>query len=67
LNVIGLRRGGFTPEDRKEIKRAYSLVLRSKSNREEALKEAEGQGFGPLATRLIKAVRSPSSRGVLTR
>ena len=67
LNVIGLRRGGFTPEDRKEIKQAYSLVLRSKSTREEALKEVDSQDFGPVATRLIEAVRSPSSRGILTR
>ena len=67
LNVIGLRRGGFTLEDRKEIKQAYSLVLRSKSTREEALKEADSQDFGPVASRLIEAVRSPSSRGILTR
>ncbi len=67
LNVIGLRRGGFTPEDRKEIKLAYSLVLKSKSTREEALKEVDSQDFGPVATRLIEAVRSPSSRGILTR
>ena len=63
LNVIGLRRGGFTLEDRKEIKQAYSLVLRSKSTREEALKEADSQDFVPVASRLIEAVRSPSSRG----
>lgn len=67
LNVIGLRRGGFTPEDRKEIKHAYSLVLKSKSTREEALAEADNQDFGPVATKLIEAVRSPSSRGILTR
>ena len=67
LNVIGLRRGGFSPEDRKEIKLAYSLVLKSKSTREDALKEAGSRDFGPVAARLVEAVRSPSSRGILTR
>lgn len=67
LNVIGLRRGGFSPGDRKEIKLAYSLVLKSKSTREDALKEADSKDFGPVAARLVEAVRSPSSRGILTR
>ena len=67
LNVIGLRRGGFTREERKEIKLAYSLVLNSKFTREEALEEADKANFGAAATQLVDAVRSPSSKGILTR
>lgn len=67
LNVVGLRRGGFTREERKEIKLAYSLVLNSKFSREEALEEASQMDFGPVATKLVAAVRSPSSKGILTR
>lgn len=67
LNVIGLRRGGFTREERKEIKLAYSLLLNSKFSREEALEKADMADFGPVARKLVEAVRSPSSKGILTR
>ena len=67
LNVVGMRRGGFTREERKEIKLAYSLVLNSKFTREEALEEAKKADFGPVAAKLVEAVRSPSSKGILTR
>ncbi|MEN8772362.1 MAG: acyl-ACP--UDP-N-acetylglucosamine O-acyltransferase [Akkermansiaceae bacterium] len=67
LNVIGLRRSGFTREELKEIKLAYSLLLNSKFTREEALVEADRADFGPMASKLVEAVRSPSSKGILTR
>jgi UDP-N-acetylglucosamine acyltransferase len=40
LNVIGLRRAGFTAEQRLELKRLYHLLFRSGRNVREALAEA---------------------------
>ncbi len=67
LNTIGLKRAGFSPEERKEIKLAYSLLLNSKSSRAEALQEVDQLTWSPLAAKLIEAVRFPSSKGILTR
>jgi UDP-N-acetylglucosamine acyltransferase len=41
LNVVGLRRAGFTPEQRLELKRAYRLLFRSGRNLQEAVAEAQ--------------------------
>ncbi len=67
LNAVGLKRGGFSSAERKEIKHAYSLVLNSKFTRAEALEQADLLEWGPAAAKLIEAVRSPSSKGILTR
>lgn len=67
LNVIGLRRGGFTVEERSEIKKAYQILLSPKTSRTEALAAADQQDWSAAARVLIEAVRSPSSKGILTR
>ncbi|MGC6464194.1 MAG: acyl-ACP--UDP-N-acetylglucosamine O-acyltransferase [Akkermansiaceae bacterium] len=67
LNVIGLRRGGFTSEERSEIKKVYQLLLASKTSRSDALAEVEKHTWSQAAERLIEAVRHPSSKGILTR
>jgi len=67
LNVIGLRRGGFTPTERKEIKLAYSIVLNSTLGYHEALAQADQLTWSATAAKLIEAVRSPSAKGILTR
>lgn len=67
LNVIALKRGGFSPSERKEIKLAYSMVLNSKFNRAEALAQADQLTWSPTAAIIIEAVRSPSNKGILTR
>lgn len=67
LNTIGLKRAGFSPAQRTELKKAYALLLNSKLSRSQALIEAEQQDWSPSAEKLIEAVRSPSSKGILTR
>jgi len=67
LNVIGLRRGGFTVEERTEIKKVYHLLLASKNTRAEALAKVNGHEWSEAARVLIEAVRNPSSKGILTR
>lgn len=67
LNVVGLRRGGFSPDERKEIKAAYALLFQNGLATTEALEEAAKREWHPAAEKLIDAVRNPTKRGVLTR
>lgn len=67
LNSIGLRRAGFKPEERKEIKSAYALLFQSGLALGSALEEIGTREWGPAATKLIDAMRNPSRKGVLTR
>lgn len=67
LNIIGLRRGGFDPATRTNIKQAYKLIFLSGSNRKQALEQAENQNWTPEARVLIDAARHPSRKGILTR
>lgn len=67
LNTVGLKRGGFTPPERKEIKTIFTMLLNSKESREEALAEADRYTWTPAAAKLIEAVRRPTSKGILTR
>lgn len=67
LNVIGLRRGGFNAEQRKEIKSLFFLLFQSGKNLTEAISEAEAQNWSPAALPLLHAVQNPSRKGVMTR
>ncbi len=51
LNIIGLRRAGFTAEQRLELKAAYRLLFRSGKNLRAAVTEAQGKfSTGPART-----------------
>ena len=63
LNVIGLRRAGFTSAQRLELKRAYRALFRSAQNGGAALRQAREQFTDPLARELIDFVAA-SKRGV---
>jgi len=65
INVIGLRRGGFSAAARMEIKRAFKLVYRSGFRVREALAEAEKSGWGPEAGEFFDFIRN-SKRGTCT-
>ncbi|MBK1718059.1 acyl-ACP--UDP-N-acetylglucosamine O-acyltransferase [Thiocystis violacea] len=65
LNVVGLRRNGFTPEQRGRIKHVYRLVLRSGLRLAEALVRAEQEYPGPETTRIVQFIQS-SRRGILS-
>ena len=66
LNVIGLRRGGFSAEERADIKRAYQLLFRSGGNISEALGEAEEASWTEVAEKLLHAARHASRKGLMT-
>jgi UDP-N-acetylglucosamine acyltransferase len=63
LNVIGLRRAGFTSADRLELKRAYKLIFRSNLPIRKAAEAAAAQFSNAHAKALIDFVRA-SKRGV---
>ncbi len=65
LNNVGLKRAGFDPAQRKEIKSLYSLLFKSGLNRSEAIAEAESQDLSEAALLLLNAVKSPSRKGVM--
>lgn len=67
LNSVGLKRAGFTPDERKEIKRLFTLLLGSGKNLSEALQEAETQNWSERAQILLNAVKTPSKKRVMTR
>lgn len=63
LNVIGLRRAGFTPEQRLDLKRAYHALFRSGKNRRAAVAEAQSKFLNGPARTLIDFVAT-TKRGV---
>ncbi|MCP5537502.1 MAG: acyl-ACP--UDP-N-acetylglucosamine O-acyltransferase [Akkermansiaceae bacterium] len=67
LNVIGLRRGGFTPEERADIKRAYHLLFRSGGNIAEALAAADKTTWTDVAKMLLHSARHASRKGLMQR
>jgi UDP-N-acetylglucosamine acyltransferase len=63
LNIIGLRRAGFTPEQRLELKAAYRTLFRSGKNMRAAVAEAQSKFASGPARTLVDFVAS-SKRGV---
>lgn len=66
LNVIGLRRGGFSAEQRTDLKRAYLLLFRSGGNLGEALEKSAQITWSRPAQQLLEAARSPSRKGMIS-
>ncbi len=67
LNSIGLRRGGFDPATRSEIKRIFQLLFRSDLPLSAAIEQAEGQSWSEPARTLLDAAAHPSRKGIITR
>jgi len=63
LNVIGLRRAGFTPEERLQLKAAYHALFRGGKNRRAAVAEAQTKFLTGPARTLIDFVAT-TKRGV---
>ncbi len=63
LNTIGLRRAGFTGEERLELRRLYHFLFRSGRNLRTALAEAGAQFPSPSARHLIEFL-AVAKRGV---
>ena len=64
LNVVGLRRAGFTPETRGEIKAAFKLLYKSGLNTRQALAESKNRTWGEPAQSFFDFVSTANKRGI---
>src|SRR5438105_14297796 len=64
LNVIGLRRTGFSAKERDEIKAAFKLVYLSGFNISQALDKAATMKFGKHAREFLDFVADAKKRGI---
>src|SRR6266404_590171 len=64
LNVIGLRRAGFSAEERDEIKMAFKLVYASGFNVSDALEKSKAMTFGNAAREFLDFVANAKKRGI---
>jgi UDP-N-acetylglucosamine acyltransferase len=64
LNVIGLRRAGFSAEDREDVKAAFKLVYLSGLNISEVLEEAATVKLGKVGHEFVDFVANAKKRGI---
>lgn len=64
LNVIGMRRAGFSPDLRREIKEAFALVYLSGLNTTQALAAARERTWGPEAESFFAFIAAAKKRGI---
>jgi UDP-N-acetylglucosamine acyltransferase len=64
LNTVGLRRAGFTADDRDNIKQAFKLVYLSGLNTSQALEKAATMKFNAPAREFLDFVASAKKRGI---
>lgn len=65
LNSVGLRRAGFTEEERAEIKKFYKLLNGSKMKLSEAIEEMRAQVSTPSGRQMLEFLEGESQRGIL--
>jgi|SRR5271165_6688829 len=63
LNLVGLRRAGFTREQIATLKKAYQILFRSRLKLEDALRRIENELEDEHARHLVRFIRS-SKRGI---
>ncbi len=63
FNLVGMRRAGFTPEDRRIVKETYRLLYRSGLNVSQALEKIRAQFPGGLAGEMVDFIAA-SKRGI---
>jgi len=64
VNVVGLRRAGFSAKDRDEIKAAFKLIYLSGLNISQALEKAATMNFGVPAREFLDFVANARKRGI---
>jgi len=64
LNVVGLRRQGFTAEDRASIKELFHVLFCDGMNLSQAVAQATAKEWPDKARRLLEFVQAPSQKGV---
>ncbi len=64
LNVVGMKRAGFTPPQRLELKRAFDLMYRSGRNITQALAAAQAQEWTGPAAQFVGFIAGQGKKGV---
>jgi UDP-N-acetylglucosamine acyltransferase len=64
LNIVGLRRAGFSAKDRDEIKEAFKLVYLCGLNIRQALENAATLNFGAPGREFLDFVANSKERGI---
>jgi UDP-N-acetylglucosamine acyltransferase len=64
VNVVGLRRAGFSAKDRDEIKAAFKVIYLSGLNISQALEKAATMKVGAAAREFLDFVASAKKRGI---
>ncbi len=64
LNIIGLKRAGFSPPEREQIKRAFRLLYLDGFNLTQALEKAAAADLGPLGREFFDFVTEAKLRGI---
>lgn len=66
MNILGLRRAGFSQAERDEVKRAFKLLYKSGLNTRQALEKAAEAEFGPIGRELFDFVAEAGKRGIIS-
>jgi UDP-N-acetylglucosamine acyltransferase len=64
VNVVGLRRAGFSAKDREEIKVAFKLVYLSGLNTGQVIEKAGTMKFGAIGREFLDFVANAKKRGI---
>ena len=64
LNTVGLRRAGFSPAERLELKQLYHVLFRAGTNLQSAVAEARRRFSSTPAKTMLDFVAAASERGV---
>jgi UDP-N-acetylglucosamine acyltransferase len=65
LNSVGLRRAGFSVEERNEIKKFYKILYNPKLNVSQAVEEMKAEASSDPGRELVAFLEAPSQRGIL--
>jgi UDP-N-acetylglucosamine acyltransferase len=65
LNSVGLRRAGFSAEERNEIKKFYKILYNPKLNVSQAVEEMKAEASSDPGRELVAFLEAPSQRGIL--
>jgi UDP-N-acetylglucosamine acyltransferase len=65
LNIVGLRRAGFTTEQREEVKAAFKLLYRSGLNTRQALEQAAKEQWSEVGREFFDFVAQAGRRGIV--
>lgn len=64
VNTVGIRRAGFTPEQRHDVKQAYRILYRSGAPFREAIERLADAVTTDAGRRILAFLREPSRRGI---